>query len=607
MHSFEEPQKNHAQNQQTIIHPKLEVGNKDDAHEKEASEVAGKVMRMSEGETIHRKMGDEDEKKNVHKMHDEDEKKKVHKMHDEDERKTIHKMHDEDEHKKVHKMHHEDEFKTVRKMHDEDEKKKVHKMHDEDDHKVMKKGDVGNGGGMVAQKTKSSENKTSSETKDTFLGDPNLVYYINTEGTRFVDAPNDWDTKGKFNRLPKGSQVQITDRGEKEHFNSVSEEMKWVKVHLRGVPMKKYKEGFEEVSGRNDGWLMLKFLSVLPQQPISDEDHQEHAKTKDKDPYQVAPNAFHGIAPYLMAYEKQTPEFDFSIGSTPIQIGSFKLIPNCINVGGKTEVVYYTATDYNKNLNAYIVGPDSLSTFIAFNDFYSKHAQQGAEKMQTFEERQNEMNSRYDYNPDPYSYGEYSAMAIQCGMNGDWKGYWYYLGRAWKSALTDPFWWVNVGSIYAVSVPENEATVTLNKIPSKADLAYAESQWINNFIKNNPGMNFGVFSQTALSTNALRVLSNELGGMEVAQIFVKQGNEGYYQIFYGTSGNIVFPEFENGTPYLINHLHPSGNPMPSLKDIELLKKLQDIQRANGMPVQSSSEIIPADLQNAKFNVGSKTK
>ena len=143
--------------------------------------------------------------------------------------------------------------------------------------------------------------------------------------------------------------------------------------------------------------------------------------------------------------------------------------------------------------------------------------------------------------------------------------------------------------------------------PTRADLTPEEVAWIDNYIKNRPGINIGVSNDNALSTNALRVLSQELGGMEVAQIFVKQVNGGYYQVFYGTPGGIKFPEFESGTPYLINHVHPSGNPMPSAQDIVLLTILQNIQRANGMPVQTSSQIIPITLPNAKFNTGSKTK
>jgi hypothetical protein len=134
---FTEPQYKNIPQQSTNILPKLEISHKDDEHEKEANEVAGKVMKMGEGEAIHRKMGDEDENKKVHKMHDEDEHKKVNCMHEEDEGKKVYKMHDEDENKKVHKMH------------DEDENKKVHKMHDEEDkYKVMKKGESGDG--MIA-------------------------------------------------------------------------------------------------------------------------------------------------------------------------------------------------------------------------------------------------------------------------------------------------------------------------------------------------------------------------------------------------------------------------------------------------------------------------
>ena len=69
---------------------------------------------------------------------------------------------------------------------------------------------------------------------------------------------------------------------------------------------------------------------------------------------------------------------------------------------------------------------------------------------------------------------------------------------------------------------------------------------------------------------------------------------------------VLFSAFGDVTPYLINHVHPSGNPIPSEKDVELLKVLQEIQKANDMPIQTSSQIIPISLPNTKFNINSKT-
>jgi hypothetical protein len=47
---FTEPQHNNNATQQSpvTIQPKLEIGAKDDAHEKEADAIAGKVLRMPE-------------------------------------------------------------------------------------------------------------------------------------------------------------------------------------------------------------------------------------------------------------------------------------------------------------------------------------------------------------------------------------------------------------------------------------------------------------------------------------------------------------------------------------------------------------------------------
>lgn len=109
MRSFEQQQKSNNASSLTI-HPQLEVGGKDDPQEKEANAMADKVMRMSDGDTVRPKMGDEEEGK-VRKMGDEEDGK-------------------------------------VMKMGD-DEEKKVMKMGDEEDGKVMKM-DAGGGGGMAA-------------------------------------------------------------------------------------------------------------------------------------------------------------------------------------------------------------------------------------------------------------------------------------------------------------------------------------------------------------------------------------------------------------------------------------------------------------------------
>ncbi len=90
--------------------------------------------------------------------------------------------------------------------------------------------------------------------------------------------------------------------------------------------------------------------------------------------------------------------------------------------------------------------------------------------------------------------------------------------------------------------------------------------------------------------------------MEVVQFYIKKGNIGDFSISYGTPGRIVVNHSGSGAPYLINHVHPSGNPIPSSSDLKLLKTLQEIQKANGMPIQKSSQIIPIDIPNSKFNI-----
>ncbi len=140
---------------------------------------------------------------------------------------------------------------------------------------------------------------------------------------------------------------------------------------------------------------------------------------------------------------------------------------------------------------------------------------------------------------------------------------------------------------------------------TREDLSKEELSWIDNFVINRPPMHYGIMKFDPLSSKGLRFLSNELGGMEVAQVYIKDGKNVYYSIIYGTPGRVVIPKY-NGTPYLINHVHPSGNSIPSKSDIELLTKFQKIQQNNKMPVQKSSQIIPFEQPNKKFNVNSET-
>jgi hypothetical protein len=100
-------------------------------------------------------------------------------------------------------------------------------------------------------------------------------------------------------------------------------------------------------------------------------------------------------------------------------------------------------------------------------------------------------------------------------------------------------------------------------------------------------------------------LSAKLGGVEVAQIFVKQRNGGFYSILYGSPRKIIIPQYE-GTPYLLSHVHPSGNPSPSDADKELLESIRSIQAANGQPQQTSSTIIPQGAANTKFDLTTPT-
>jgi RHS repeat-associated protein len=134
-----------------------------------------------------------------------------------------------------------------------------------------------------------------------------------------------------------------------------------------------------------------------------------------------------------------------------------------------------------------------------------------------------------------------------------------------------------------------------------------EQAFINNYVaySTGPGFSASKFDK-ALSTDALRELSVKLGNVEVAQVFVKQKTGGYYSILSGNSRSIRVDNYLDGTPYLISHVHPSGNPFPSMSDQNLLEALKKIQLKNGMPAQKSSQIIPLGQSNKKFNKETKT-
>lgn len=138
-------------------------------------------------------------------------------------------------------------------------------------------------------------------------------------------------------------------------------------------------------------------------------------------------------------------------------------------------------------------------------------------------------------------------------------------------------------------------------------LTERESDIVDNIVKHNFGPNVGMYQEKPLSSDALRVLSDRLGGVEVAQIYTKTKSGGSYNIVYGLSNKIRLPDAVPGqTPYLISHVHPLSTPKPSKEDIETLQAYQKLQISNGQPVQTSSQIIPRTGPNVKFNTSTPT-
>lgn len=134
-----------------------------------------------------------------------------------------------------------------------------------------------------------------------------------------------------------------------------------------------------------------------------------------------------------------------------------------------------------------------------------------------------------------------------------------------------------------------------------------EELYVSSFVAASTGYGYSNLKfNKALSTDALRELSMRLGNVEVAQVFVKQKYGGYYSILQGSRTRIEITNYLDGTPYLISHVHPSGNPFPSTSDKSLLDNLKKVQEGNKMPIQNSSQIVPLGKSNKKFNKDSET-
>lgn len=70
MESFQKTQRKSEQHSQTIIQAQLEVGKEDDEHEKEANDLADKVMRMSDDDGEKEKKMGEGVGSKIRMMHD---------------------------------------------------------------------------------------------------------------------------------------------------------------------------------------------------------------------------------------------------------------------------------------------------------------------------------------------------------------------------------------------------------------------------------------------------------------------------------------------------------------------------------------------------------
>jgi hypothetical protein len=136
------------------------------------------------------------------------------------------------------------------------------------------------------------------------------------------------------------------------------------------------------------------------------------------------------------------------------------------------------------------------------------------------------------------------------------------------------------------------------------DLSPKELEVIDLF-NFEPRKDYGYLIDRPLSRKALRYLSQLKGDIEVAQIYETfDGKTGKVFLLFGTKSAIKISGFD-GAVYLLNHFHPSGNPAPSLADIDLLITIQLKQKQLKLPVQTKSTIVPNGVKSSTFDINTE--
>ncbi len=132
-----------------------------------------------------------------------------------------------------------------------------------------------------------------------------------------------------------------------------------------------------------------------------------------------------------------------------------------------------------------------------------------------------------------------------------------------------------------------------------------EATRIGDIISENsylPGSSGVYLGKSRMPEAQMRALSDQFG-VEFAQIYTagsgKNGGGGFYNLYSGTRNSVDIPN-ELGT-FLVNHTHPGGNSLPSLWDVNYLKKMQ----LKGSP-QKSSELLPRYQPSVRFNINTET-
>lgn len=144
-------------------------------------------------------------------------------------------------------------------------------------------------------------------------------------------------------------------------------------------------------------------------------------------PWRGSSSRIAGIVPFGRVSE--LPNTVATIDGMPSR-GGYQIVANLPIVDGEVSGVpaYYSAFDKNSGTTDYVIGQTDLPDFLKSASTYRAMAGLMA-----------------DWERAP-QYAKESWAAASAAMNGDWSGYFGHLGDSYAEAVTDPGWWVQMGT-----------------------------------------------------------------------------------------------------------------------------------------------------------------